>query len=149
MKKLVPEIYKKYYAEGKDNIETFCKVFVSPSPDNLVSPTKAQKDFIDKANSGKYKELWMAGGNSGGKTFALKFLATQWAVYKIKPGKSYKNIDDYRRSEYNILCTGPEQKQAMELGKKLRTLLDNLHFYDIKLNQSLLVLGEIPIQLFT
>lgn len=119
MKKLVPEIYKKYYAEGKDNIETFCKVYVSPSPDDLTSPTEPQKDFIDKANSGKFQELWMAGGNSGGKTFALKFLATQWAVYKIKPGRSYKNVEEYKRGEYNILCTGPEQKQAMELWQKI------------------------------
>lgn len=119
MKKLVPDVYKEYYQEGKNNIETFCKVYISPAPDDLTAPTDQQKNFIEKANTGDFQELWMAGGNSCGKTYTLKFLATQWAIYKYKPKQSYKNFENYKRSEYNILCTGPEQKQAMELWQKI------------------------------
>ena len=73
---------------------------------------------VDHPNHCYISDDWVVTGNSG-KTFCLKFLATQWAVYKIKPSKKYKNAEDYRRSEYNILCTGPEQKQAMELWEKI------------------------------
>lgn len=119
MKKLVPNVYKEYYKKGKDDIEVFCKVFLSPNPKKLVEPTEKQKEFINKANSGDFQELYMAGGNSSGKTFAAKFLATQWAVYKKKPGHEYDDLDDFNRAEYNILCTGPEQKQSMELWQKI------------------------------
>ena len=119
MIKLVPEVYKKYYKKGKTDIDIFTKVFISPDADHIMEPTESQKRFIDKAVSGDYKELWKAGGNSCGKTYAAKFLATQWTVYKIKPGKTYTDLNDFNNAEYNVLCTGPEQKQAMELWEKV------------------------------
>ena len=119
MQKILPDIYKKYYQEGKTNIDTFVKVYMSPDAKSIMKPTLPQTAFINKAVTGDYKELYMAGGNSSGKTYALKFLATQWAVYKIKPKKEYKSYAEFKRAEYNILCTGPEQKQAMELWEKI------------------------------
>jgi len=66
--------------------------------------------------TGKYDEGWFAGGNSSGKTWTGKFIGTHWPCYKIKPGKSgASTYQEFLDTPYNVLCTGPESKQALEL----------------------------------
>lgn len=79
-----------------------------------------QLEFVQAVLSGKYDEAWMAGGNSGGKTFTGKFLGTMMSVYKIKPDKpDWPDYESFQAAPYSILCTGPEQKQAIELWEKV------------------------------
>jgi phage terminase large subunit-like protein len=91
----------------------------SPDPDQVLHPTKDQGNFIKEAETGNYDELWMAGGNSAGKTYTGKFMGAKWACFKIKPGKIWKSYEEFKNSPYSILCTGPEQKQAIELWEKI------------------------------
>ena len=112
----LPEIYENNWVLAKDDVELFVKIFVSPDLSKPLSLTSEQLRFIKAMLSGDYYEGWFAGGNSSGKTWAAKFMAMQFACYKIKPGKElFENVAEFQRAPYNILCTGPESKQAMEL----------------------------------
>lgn len=110
----IPELYKKLWQTGRDDIDTFVRRFGSP-PDKKYFPLDHQKKFIDSMVSGEFDEGWMSGGNSAGKTWTGKWMAMQWASHKIKPGKPWKSYKEYQEAPYNILCTGPEQKQSIEL----------------------------------
>ncbi len=116
---LIPKLYRENWVAAKDDIDLFVSLYISPSADQILHPTDEQAGFIEQAETGKYDELWMAGGNSAGKTWTGKFLATKWACYKLKPGKPYKSYQEFLNAPYNVLCTGPEQKQAMELWEKV------------------------------
>lgn len=112
----LPEIYEKSYVPAEFDPELFVSVFISPDISKPLTLTSEQLRFIKAIVSGNYDEGWFAGGNSSGKTWTAKFLATMFATYKIKPGKKgFSDVEEYKRTPYNILCTGPESKQAMEL----------------------------------
>jgi len=115
---IIPGIYRKWWEQGHDDIDLFVRKFCSP-PDKEYYPLEHQKMFMEKLLTGKYDEAWMSGGNSAGKTWTGKFLAMHWASYKIKPGKPWPSYQEYLQAPYNILCTGPEQKQAVELWESI------------------------------
>lgn len=110
----IPKIYQKWWSEGRDNVDMFIRKFGSP-PEKVYYPLEHQRIFMETLMTGKYDEGWMSGGNSAGKTWTGKFMAMHWGSYKIKPGKPWRSYQDYITAPYNILCTGPEQKQAIEL----------------------------------
>jgi intein/homing endonuclease len=63
-KKLIPKFYQDYWDKALDDTELFVKIYISPDSKTIFTPTPPQQDFIDRAQSGLYDELWMAGGNS-------------------------------------------------------------------------------------
>ena len=116
--KSLPEIYKNNWKKGKDDPDVFTSVYCSTSS-KTFHLLPSQSHFLKQFGSSKFDEMWMAGGNSGGKTFTGKFLGVWAANYKIKPGRTWKSLDEFQNTPYNILCTGPEQKQAIELWEKI------------------------------
>ena len=70
-KKLIPKFYQDYWEKAKDDTNLFVKIYISPDSKNILTPTAPQLDFIDRAQSGLYDELWMAGGNSSGKCLGI------------------------------------------------------------------------------
>lgn len=90
-------------------------MYMSEGPDKVLKHTEEQLKFHQAMMTGQYDEGWLAGGNSAGKTWSIKFLGTHWACYKHKPNLVWQDFDQYLAAPYNILCTGPESKQAMEL----------------------------------
>lgn len=90
---------------------------------------------MHRFESGDYEEIWMAGGNSAGKTWTAMFLGAWAAAFKIKPGESWDDVEKFRAADYNILCTGPEQKQAMELWEKIELLYKNSPFLKHKVKR--------------
>lgn len=122
----LPELYKKKWADAFFDDDLFISLYMSPSMDQILHPTKDQWEFMKQAQSGKFDELWMAGGNSAGKTWTAMFMAVKWANYKIKPNRSWNNIQEFNNAPYSILCTGPEQKSAVELWEKVeKAFLDS------------------------
>jgi len=116
--KLIPDVYRDNWDKARTDPNLFTKVYVSP-PEEEYYLFEHQLDFIQQVESGKYDELYMSGGNSAGKTWSAKFLATHMAAYKIKPGKPWKSYKEYQTTPYSILCTGPENKQAVELWESI------------------------------
>ena len=101
------------WRRGKNDLDIFLGTFASPQGKVHYS-LPHQKEFIQTMMTGNYDEGWMSGGNSSGKTWTGKFMATHWASYKFKPGKPYwRDYKVYKTTPYNVLCTGPEQKQAV------------------------------------
>jgi len=90
-------------------------LYLSKDPEKMLKHTEEQMAFHRAMMTGMYDEGWLAGGNSAGKTWCAKFIGTHWGCYKFKPNNYWKNHDEYLSEPYNILCTGPESKQAMEL----------------------------------
>lgn len=115
----LPEIYKKNWINGFLDDDIFISLYMSPGADRIMHPTKDQWDFLKHAQTGDFDELWMAGGNSAGKTWTAMFLAIKWACYKIKPGKNWNSVEEFNSAPYSILCTGPEQKASVELWEKV------------------------------
>lgn len=116
MKKVLPEAYTKYWNLSERDPELFVKVYVSNDINKPIKPTSEQLKFMKAMQSGKYAEGWFAGGNSSGKTWTAKFMGMQWGCHKIRPGKDpFSSFEEYKHTPYNILCTGPESKQSMEL----------------------------------
>lgn len=118
----LPEIYTQNYIKAEYDTDLFTRIYISPDPENPIIPTAEQNRFLKAMLTGKFDEGWFAGGNSSGKTWTAKFMAAHWGMYKIKPGKpKYKNAEYFYDAPYNILCTGPESKQAMELWQHVET----------------------------
>lgn len=115
---LLPKYYQDAFLRSKDDLQTFIGDIASPNYKRYFA-LDHQKLFIDSLRSGLYEEGWFSGGNSAGKTWTAKFLGTQWGVWKIKPNKPWTVYEDFVHAPYNVLCTGPEQKQAMELWEKI------------------------------
>jgi len=115
----LPDLYKENWANGYFDTDLFVSLYISPDLKKPMHPTKDQEEFIKHSETGKFDELWMAGGNSGGKTWTGKFMGTKWGCYKIKPGKPWQSLDEFNSAPYSILCTGPEQKSAVELWEKV------------------------------
>lgn len=116
MRKELPDVYKNNWSLAEWDPELFVSTFISPDLEKKFKPTSEQLRFMKAIISGNYDEGWFAGGNSSGKTWTAKFMATHWGCFKIKPGKKgFTSVEEYRNAPYNILCTGPENKQAMEL----------------------------------
>lgn len=111
----LPQIYKENWARSEFDSDLFTRIYISPDPGNPLTPTDEQSKFMRHMISGNYDEGWFAGGNSSGKTWTAKFMAAHWGSFKIRPGKKFSSFEEYQRTPYNILCTGPENKQAMEL----------------------------------
>ena len=116
---LIPEIYKEWWEKGRTDVDLFVRKFCSPQ-DKEYYPLEHQRLFMENLLSGKFDEGWMSGGNSAGKTWTGKFLAMHWASYKMRPGKTWASYKEYKNAPYNILCTGPEQKQAIELWEAIQ-----------------------------
>lgn len=112
----LPDIYKDNWNKAEFDPELFISTYISPDIRKPTKPTSEQLRFMLSAISGDYDDCWFAGGNSSGKTWTAKFMATHWASYKIRPGKpTFNSYQDYIDTPYNVLCTGPENKQAIEL----------------------------------
>ena len=88
---------------------------MSEGKGKILRHTEEQLRFHKAMSSGKYDEGWLAGGNSAGKTWAAKFIGVHFANYKFKPKVIWDDYEKFLAAPYNILCTGPESKQAMEL----------------------------------
>jgi len=115
-KKSLPEIYTQNWSRAEKDVCLFIGTYISPDLEKPYAPTDDQLLFMEKMLSGEYEEGWFAGGNSSGKTWTAKFMATHFATYKIRPGKEpFNSYNEFLTTPYNILCTGPESKQAMEL----------------------------------
>lgn len=118
----LPEIYEASWIPAETDPELFVQMFISPDLNKPMKPTTEQFKFMKHMLSGNYDEGWFAGGNSSGKTWTAKFMGAHFASYKIKPGKTdFESALDYERAPYNVLCTGPENKQAMELWEAIET----------------------------
>lgn len=116
----LPQIYKTNWVSSTYDPEIFVSVYVSADPSDPVLPTKEQLKFMKSMLSGKFDEGWFAGGNSSGKTWTAKFMAMMFGTHKIKPGQpAFSSYAAYKNAPYNILCTGPESKQAMELWEQI------------------------------
>lgn len=116
LKQSLPEIFEKNWIPSENNPELFVSVFASPDFNKPMGLTEPQLKFIKAMLSGNYLEGWFAGGNSAGKTWAAKFMAMMFGCHKIRPGKKkFATMEEYSMAPYNILCTGPENKQALEL----------------------------------
>lgn len=112
----LPEIYKANWLKAEFDPNLFIGVYMSPDIANPQSLTEEQLRFLQAMLSAQFDEGWFAGGNSSGKTWTAKFMAAHWGMYKIKPGKpKFRDYDHFLDTPYNILCTGPESKQALEL----------------------------------
>ena len=115
MLKTLPEAYTKNWNPSEFDPTLFISTYIA-SLEKPLKPTSEQLRFMKAMLSGKFDEGWFAGGNSSGKTWTAKFIAMHWGCFKIKPGKNkFQSVSEYRNASYNILCTGPENKQAMEL----------------------------------
>lgn len=115
MKKSLPEIYTQRWAISEDDPKLFIQTYISPDINKPINPTDEQLRFMRAMQTGRFDEGWFAGGNSSGKTWTAKFLAIMWGCYKKIPKRGWESIEQYMQTPYNILCTGPESKQAMEL----------------------------------
>ena len=114
--KTLPEIYLNNWTKAEKDIDLFIRTYISHDLEKPTKGTSEQLKFLNNMLSGDFDEGWFAGGNSSGKTWCAKFMAVHWGTYKIKPGKpGFTNVDEFKDAPYNILCTGPENKQAMEL----------------------------------
>lgn len=124
----LPELYKEKWSESFYDTDLFISLYVSSGPSNILHPTKDQEEIIKQAETGKFDELWMAGGNSAGKTWTAAFMAVKWACYKTKPNKIWENIEEFNSAPYSVLCTGPEQKSAVELWEKIEKFFKDSPF---------------------
>lgn len=102
------------YKRGRNNLNLFVTNFCSPQG-KVYYALPHQEELVQTMMTGNYDEGWMSGGNSSGKTWAAKWMAMHWGSYKFKPNKPWRNYKEYITTPYNILCTGPEMKQAVEL----------------------------------
>lgn len=125
--KSLPQIYRDNWIPAENNADLFISTFISPDINKPYHPTDEQNKFIEAMSSGKYVEGWFAGGNSSGKTWTAKFMATWFGSYKIRPlsNKPFTSYTEYLQTPYNILCTGPESKQAMELWQAIEESFKN------------------------
>lgn len=114
----MPDIYKNNWIKGKEDPDLYVKIYCS-TPTRNYSLIPHQSFFLKEFMSGKFDELWFSAGNSAGKTWSAKFLAEWASPYKLKPGRNWKSFEEYMDTPYSILCTGPEQKQAIELWEKI------------------------------
>lgn len=124
-KKTLPEIYTQRWGIAEDDPKLFIETYISPDINKPLSPTDEQLRFMKALLSGRYDEGWFAGGNSSGKTWTAKFMAVHWGCYKKKPGRYWESIEQYKQTPFNILCTGPESKQAMELWEHIEDAFKN------------------------
>lgn len=115
----LPALYKDNWSKAEFDTDLFTRIFISPNPATPITTTEEQSKFLRNMISGEYDEGWFAGGNSSGKTWTAKFMATHWGSYKIRPGRRFSSFEEYQAMPYNILCTGPENKQAMELWQQI------------------------------
>jgi hypothetical protein len=125
LKKTLPEIYTQRWGISEDDPALFISTYISPNINKPIRPTDEQLRFMKHMLTGRYDEGWFAGGNSSGKTWTAKFMAVHWGCYKKKPGRVWESIELYRQTPYNILCTGPESKQAMELWEHIEDAFRN------------------------
>lgn len=131
----LPDLYKQNWANAFFDTDLFVSLYLSPGPKTILHPTEDQLDFIRHAETGEFDELWMAGGNSAGKTWTGKFIASKWACYKTKPGRTWETIEEFNNAPYGILCTGPEQKAAVELWEKVEASFFQSPFLKYKVAQ--------------
>lgn len=121
----LPREIKSHWEKGKDDLNIFIGTFCSSSSKAYYA-LEHQEKFIKEMQTGNYDEGWMSGGNSAGKTWTAKWMAVYFAQYKFKPGKPYwQDYSTYIKTPYNILCTGPEQKQAVELWESVEQTFRN------------------------
>jgi len=123
MDKLELQYLKKRWKEGRSNPSQFLKTFTRDKKDNLVDlgAVPAQSQLFDLFRSGKHDEIYLGGGNSGGKTFGLAMLgawASAWKIYPKDPNK-FTNQKEFMDAPYGILCTGSEQKHSNELWEEI------------------------------
>jgi len=117
----MPSLYRDNWVKALKDPDLFVEIYTSPSAKEKHELFPHQKKFIRAVESGKFEDAWMSGGNSAGKTWTAKFLAMHMASYKIKPGKPWASHQEYLDTPYSILCTGPEQKQAVELWEAIES----------------------------
>jgi len=117
----LPQIYKDNWVRAEKEPDLFVSTYLSPNPGSPIKPTDEQARFMRRMISGSFDEGWFAGGNSSGKTWTAKFMATHWGTYKIRPSRPFESFDEFSKAPYNILCTGPENKQAMELWSQIES----------------------------
>lgn len=111
-----PEIYSKYWRIAETDPKIFTEIYISPDLKEQITPTSEQLRFMNSMLSSHFDEGWFAGGNSSGKTWTARFMAMHWGMFKIKPGKpAFDSYSSFIGAPYNILCTGPESKQSLEL----------------------------------
>lgn len=116
----LPKVYTTRRNAAEFDPELYVSTYISPDLDKPYSLTTEQLRFMKAMLSGKYEEGWFAGGNSSGKTWTAKFIGTMFADYKLRPTQPRaKSYEEWESTPYNILCTGPENKQAMELWQEI------------------------------
>jgi len=119
---MTKELIKKNWKTGRNEPKVFLGNFVRDKKGKLLDldAVKAQKELFEVYQSGDYSQIYMGGGNSGGKTFGLAMLgawASAWKTYP-KP-RSFKTAQDFLREPYGVLCTAAEQKHSNELWEEI------------------------------
>ena len=119
-------LIKKHWKMGRTDPEHFLYQFVRDKKGNPISLGRvpAQEELIKQYQSGKYRELYLGGGNSGGKTWCLALLAVWCAVWKYNPHKPIEDAKDFDHRPYGVLCTGAEQKHSNELWQEILNLFE-------------------------
>jgi len=116
----------KNWRTGRTDPAVFLKQFTRDKKGRLVdlSSVPAQQELFEAYQEGKYSQIYLGGGNSGGKTFGLAMLGTWCGTWKIKPSANYENIRQFINEPYGILCTGAEQKHSNELWEEIQGLFE-------------------------
>lgn len=129
----IPEVYKANWGRSEYDPKLFVETYISPDLNSPITPTAEQLRFMHAMESGRYDEGWFAGGNSSGKTWCARFMAAHWGMYKKKPNKEkFKDYDRFLDAPYNILCTGPESKQAIELWQHIESAFKQSPFLNFQ-----------------
>jgi len=132
----LPELYQNHYNAAEKDIELFVSTFVSNDLEKPYEMTTEQLRFAKAMATGKFSEGWFAGGNSSGKTWTAKFIGAHFANYKIRPHKpDFESSAEFFETPYNILCTGPENKQAMELWQEIEKAFKESPFLKFKVEK--------------
>lgn len=120
---------KELWKKSKDDPYLFFKAFVRGKKGEQIriADVPAQKEGFDAFVSGDYDEIYIGGGNSGGKTFFLQELGVYGSVWKKYPKRNrvYKNHSEFTKDHFGVLCTGAEQKHSNELWEGILSLFKN------------------------
>src|SRR3972149_3543145 len=123
MKKNPYQLLKDLWVLGSKDPAFFLRTFAKNEKNQPYDPASvpAQIETINAFLTGDYDQLYIGGGNSGGKTALLIQLgiwAPVWKKYPKEP-RRFTNLKEFKDEPYNVLCTGHEQKHSNELWEKI------------------------------
>ena len=117
------DILKKVWMEGASDPALFLKEFGRNKKGQpiKVHDVPAQAETFKAYQSGNHDELYISGGNSGGKTYFLAELGIWASTYKVYPKRKepFQSRTEFMKFPFGVLCTGKEQKHSNELWEEI------------------------------